>query len=175
MLKVKAVAVFSALAIVLTGCSSGKEILVDRPSPEIEVTPEEFEKEYGFSPSIPESVEEVQYIIDTDTHRGFVGFYEGEVLWNIKVLKNEEFKDIGTPYFYEGTTEIDCFIDSDQDLTVHGVEPQLNCYMNQYSEDNVDYSAVAMWFIEDDGLMITLVSLSDEPVHTMPVEVFDSV
>ena len=89
MLKIKTVAMASLLALVLTGCSSGNERLIDRPSPEIEVTAEEFEKEYGFSPSIPESVEEVQYIIDTDTHRGFVGFYEGDVLWNIKVLKTE--------------------------------------------------------------------------------------
>ena len=175
MLKVKTVALFSALAIMLTGCSSGNERLIDKPDPEVEVTAEEFEKEYGFSPSIPEGVEEVQYVIDTDTHRGFVGFYEGDVLWNIKVLKTDEFKDIATPYSYEGTTEIDCFIDSNQDLTVQGVEPQLTCYRNQYSEDNEDYMAVAMWFLEDDGLMISLQSLSDEPVHTMPVEVFDSI
>ena len=175
MLKVKIVALFSALAIVLTGCSSGKERLVQRPDPEVNVTAEEFEKEYGFSPSIPEGVEEVEYVIDTESHRGCVGFYVGDVLWNVKVLMTDEYKDIAKPYIDEHTNEMDCFLDSSQDLTVHGVEPELICYRFQYSEDNEDYMAFAMWFLEDDGLMISLQSLSDEPVHTMPVELFDSI
>ncbi|MCH5250520.1 MAG: hypothetical protein J1E98_11325 [Lachnospiraceae bacterium] len=48
----------------------------------------------------------------------------------------------------------------------------MKCYRIHYADNGEAYTCSVMWFLEDEGFMISLDSYSDNPVHTMPVEVF---
>lgn len=186
-MKGKIITLLSALSLMLTGCASGNANItssspeievtsgnanITRDSPEIEVTAEKFQEETGFLFSVPEGAEDVTYIIDTETKRALMGFVLNGVLWNAMVKRSDAFEDIVNLYVRDNWEEIGCDFDSDQIMKVHGADPDVKCYRIHYADNSEAYRFSAMWFLEDEGFMISLGSYSEKLVHTMPVEVF---
>lgn len=101
-----------------------------------------------------------------------MAFYVDDVLWNVYVKKTDVYYDYRSGYMAENQKKIPCDLDSDRNLQVHGAEPEIDYYRIEYSDDDVAYMLDAQWFLEDEGYMIALRSYSEEPIHTMPVEVF---
>ena len=188
------IALLSAL-IMMTGCASENPVIeavdpknyivttiTERPSPERYVTAEEFEKEMGYSFNIPDGAEEVAYRIDTSTSDpvGFVGFYLDGVLWNAKVMHTDRSyyrDDLFEPYKID-FDELDFKSENGQVIKVHGVEPDvLRYFLIHYNSDTIKdtYDLNAYWFLEDEGLELIMQSTSEEPIHKVPVEVFDTV
>lgn len=147
---------------------------ITRDTTEIKVTAEKFQEETGFLFSVPEGAEDVTYFIDTETKRALMGFVLDGVLWNAIVKRSDAFEDIVNWYVRDNEEEIGCDFDSDQIMKVHGADPDVKCYRIHFADNREAYSFSAMWFLEDEGFMISLVSFSENPVHTMPVEVFGS-
>ena len=170
-MKGKIITLLSALSLMLTGCASGNANIT-RSNPEIEVTAEKIQEEIGFLFSVPEGAEDVTYSIDTETHRGIMGFVLDGVVWNAKVKRSDAFADIDNLYVEDSWEEIGCDFDSDQIMKVHDADPDVKCYRIHYADNNEAYMCSAMWFLEDEGFIISLDSYSEMPVHTMPVEVF---
>ena len=150
----------------------GTEILTERQSPEIHVTAEEFTEEMGYQFYIPDGVVEVDYVIDTDSHRGLIGFYLDDVLCNIKVKRSDVFFDIDDPYVTDDWEKLTFEPDEGQILKVHGADPEVRYWKINYSDTNKAYWLSAEWFLEDEGIMTALICYSEKPVHTMPIEVF---
>lgn len=171
-MKGKIIMLLSALSLMLTGCASGNANIT-RSDSEIEVTAEKFQEEIGFLFSVPEGAEDVTYSIDTETHCGFMGFVLDGVVWNAKVKRSDAFADIKNLYIEDSWEEIGCDFDSNQIMKVHGVNPDVKCYRIPYADNSEAYRCLAMWFLEDEGFMISLDSYSEKPIRTMPVEVFD--
>ena len=171
-MKGRFVALISAFSILLTGCAAGTERLVQRPNPEIEVSAGEFESELGFHLSIPEGAGEVTYTIDTESKRGLAAFYQDGVLWNALVMRSDVSIDFINYYDDDNVDEVDIDFDSNQVLKVRGADPVLKYYRMRYSDNSEAYMLTAQWFLEDEGFMVALKNYSEEPVHTMPVEVF---
>lgn len=188
------IAVLSAF-IVMTGCASGNTVIesadpdnyivttiTERPPAERHVTAEEFEKEMGYSFNIPDGVEEIDYVIDTSTSNtvGFVGFYLDGVLWNAKVTQTDRSyyrDDLFEPYKID-FEELEFKPENSQSIKVHGEEPDvLKYYLIKYHSDTINdnYDFNAYWFLEDEGLELILQSIYEEPIHKVPVEVFDNV
>lgn len=193
--------VFISALIMLTGCASGNPAaesergnalieavdpenyivttITEREPPEHHVTAEEFEKEMGFSFNIPDGVEEVDYVIDTSMFEpvGFVGFYWDGVLWNAKVMRTDRSyyrDDLFAPYKID-FDELDFKPENGQVIKVHGAEPDvLRYFLIHYNSDTIKdtYDFNAYWFLEDDRLELIIQSISEEPIHKVPVEVF---
>jgi len=158
---------------VASGAPYGAEILVQRADPEIEVTAEAFADMMGFTFSVPDDAKDVTYIIDTDTGRGTMGFYLGDVLWNARVMRHDTYLNIEGDYVDDSMEEIRCDFASDPAMTVRGVDPTyVKGYRIKYSEDWEAYMYKALWFLEDEGYIISLANYSETPVDSMPVEVF---
>lgn len=174
-MKIRIIALVFIFALMLSGCSRGGEILVQRESPVKEVTAEEFEKEYGFGLSVPAGAECVIYEIDTESHRGTMSFKLNGAIWSARALKTDVFKDIVSFGVDDITVETVGVLDSDQIMRVRGVEPDAKFYRTNYTDGSKAYKSTAMWFLEDKGMVITLESFSEKPVYKMPVEVFDSI
>ena len=193
------IAFISAL-IMMTGCASGNPVteaeqgneliealgledyivttITEREPPEHHVTAEEFEKEMGFCFNIPEGVEEVDYVIDTDGPVGFAGFYWDGVLWNAKATHSDRSyyrDDLFEPYKSD-YDELDFKPEGGQPVKVHGTEPDVvKYYLRHYHSDTIKdtYEFNAYWYFEDEGLELIMQSLSEEPISKVPVEVFD--
>ena len=62
-----------------------------------------------------------------------------------------------------------------QVIKARGAEPDvLRYFLIHYHSDTINdaYMFNAYWFLEDEGLELTLQSYSEQPVHEVPVEVF---
>ncbi len=126
-----------------------------RPSPEYEVSAEdfaEFEKEIGFSLSVPEDAQNVAYQIDAEVYKGTLIFYLGDVLWDAKVRPvDKERYYRGEPYVDEYMTELDCEFESGQVTTLRGVEGDIRYYRITYPDNSEAYNLSATWYLEDEG------------------------
>ena len=147
-------------------------ILTARPDPEIEVTAEELEKELSYRFIVPEGAENVIYFYDTESKRGTMTFYLDGVYWDAKVIRTDSYFEFNRKYIDEYTKEIVPELDSDRILQVHGIDPEINYYNTHYGQNDESFDLSAMWYLEEEGLMIALSSYSETPIHTMPVEVF---
>lgn len=173
-MKIRIIALLFVFALVMTGCSKGGERLVQRDSPEKEVSAEEFKKEYGFCLSVPKGAEDVIYVIDTETLRGTMSFKLNDSYWSARVLKTNTFID--EHYYVDETMEeIDSIFADNQDIKVCGVEPEVKSYRVHYADNSGAYKSTATWFLKDKGLWISLDSYSEKRPDTMPVEVFDKI
>lgn len=190
----KIIALSAVFILMLTGCASKNEDMLQQPNPEtnvteeqqtditilidtrddpsIEVSAEEFQKEMGYSFSVPQGAQEVTYVIDTEQHRGYMGFYLDGVLWNARVKRADAFTDIVNTYIDDYVEEIGSELDSEQILQVHGADPEIHYYRYKYDNKTLSYDLTAMWYLEKEGFMVALTSYSETPIHTMPVEVF---
>lgn len=149
-------------------------VIYQRPDPEYEVSAEDFEvyeEEIGFHLSVPEGAEKIAYRIDAESYKGTLIFYLGDVLWDAKVMPADE-EVFYRPYVDEYMTELDCDLESDRFTKVHGVEGDIRYYKITYSDTKEAYKLDARWYLEDEGYLIEMGCLSDEPIHSMPIEVF---
>ena len=152
--------------------------ITERRPPEEHVTAEEFEKEMGFRFNIPEGVEDVEYVIDTDGPVGFAGFYWDGVLWNAKAWHTDRSHyrdDLFEPYKSD-YDELEFKPEGGQPVKVHGAEPDVvRYYLRHYHSDTIKdtYEFKAYWYFEDEGLELIMQSLSEEPITKVPAGVFD--
>lgn len=160
---------------VVQAVESGDEyILIDREDPEKEITEEEFMNEFGALVSIPEDIEILGYMKDTDMQRGSVFFKKDGLQWDAYVKPVNNCLKINNIYVDENMHEIDCEFDDGQITTVDGVEPELYYYKTLYADGSEAYDFLATWDLEDKGYQIALRSFSETPIHTLPVEIFAS-
>ena len=154
--------------------------ITERPPTDRQVTAEEFEEELGFRFNIPEGAEVCEYRIDYSSPNmpvGFVGFYHDGILWNATVMStNRSYyrDDLFEPYKSE-YDELNFVPENGQVIKARGAEPDvLRYFLIHYHSDTINdaYMFNAYWFLEDEGLELTLQSYSEQPVHEVPVEVF---
>ena len=150
-------------------------VIYQRPSPEYEVSAEDFEifeEEIGYHLYLPEGAEKVAYWIDAEVYKGTLVFYLGDVLWDAKVMPVDgDEEPFYRPYVDDYMTELDCDFESGQVTKLHGVEGDIRYYRITYSDTSGAYTLEARWYLEDEGYVVEMGCLSDEPIHTMPIEV----
>ena len=144
-----------------------------REDPEIKVTEEEFMEKYSAvvctPDEMPDGIEILEYRIDTGTDRGFIAFNKDGILWNVYVKPDNIYPEVYRNYVDEDMEEIVPSLGG-QVTTVCGAGPELHYYRIKYSEDNVWYRMYAKWEIE--GWQLVLMTFTEEPVHSLPVEIF---
>ena len=144
-----------------------------REDPEIKVTEEEFMEKYSAvvctPDEMPDGIEILEYRIDTGTDRGFIAFNKDGILWNVYVKPDNIYPEAYRNYVDEDMEEIVPSLGG-QVTTVCGAGPELHYYRIKYSEDNVWYRMYAKWEIE--GWQLVLMTFTEEPVHSLPVEIF---
>ena len=144
-----------------------------REDPEIKVTEEEFMEKYSAvvctPDEMPDGIEILEYRIDTGTDRGFIAFNKDGILWNAYVKPDNIYPEAYRNYVDEDMEEIVPSLGG-QVTTVCGAGPELHYYRIKYSEDNVWYRMYAKWEIE--GWQLVLMTFTEEPVHSLPVEIF---
>ncbi len=144
-----------------------------REDPEIKVTEEEFMEKYSAvvctPDEMPDGIEILEYRIDTGTDRGFIAFNKDGILWNAYVKPDNIYPEAYRNYVDEDMEEIVPSLGG-QVTTVCGAGPELHYYRIKYSEDNVWYRIYAKWEIE--GWQLVLMTFTEEPVHSLPVEIF---
>ena len=149
-------------------------IIYDRPNPEIEVSAEvfaEYVKDMGYSFCVPEGAKKMTYIIDTGYPSAKMVFYLNGVEWTAGVGKVDKKYYAPHPYVADYMTEIDCDLESGQVTNVHGVEGDIRYYEISFSDGVADsYKLWTEWYLQEDGLAVSLTGFSDDPIHTIPVE-----
>ncbi len=145
---------------------------IERDDPEVEVTEEDFMKEFGSVISVPDDIQILEYRIDSETRRGYMAFYKDDVLWNVYVKPVNNWPEVYRIYVDDNMTEIDPELAPGTVTKVHDTDPELHYYRIQYDENSGAYELFAKWILEDEGFQIALTSLSETPIETMPVEIF---
>ncbi len=143
-----------------------------RDNPEKPVSAEDFMNEFGSVVSVPDDITILEYKIDPEIQRGYMAFYKDDVLWNAYVKPDNIWPEVYGVYVDEYMEEIDCELDDGQITEVHGIAPELHYYRIQYDDGSEAYRLYVEWKLEDDGFQIALISYSENPIHTIPVEIW---
>lgn len=142
-----------------------------RDNPEKPVTAEEFMERYGEVITVPEDIEIIEYRIDYSIDRGYIAFHKDDVLWNAYVKPVNIYPEVYGVYEADYKHEIPVELDDEQVTAIGGVEPELHYYKLKFGDEDGGYDIYAEWKLDD--WQFCLKGLSDEPIHTMPVEIFD--
>lgn len=142
-----------------------------REDPEIKVTEEEFMERYGEVITVPEDIEIIEYRIDYSIDRGYIAFHKDDVLWNAYVKPVNIYPEVYGVYEADYKHEIPVELDDEQVTAIGGVEAELHYYKLKFGDEDGGYDIYAEWKLDD--WQFCLKGLSDEPIHTMPVEIFD--
>ena len=145
---------------------------ITRDDPEVEVTEEDFMKEFGSVISVPDDIQILEYRIDSETQRGYMAFYKDDVLWNVYVKPENIWPEVYRNYVDDNMTEIEPVLAPGTVTKIHDTDPELHYYRIQYDENSGAYKLFAKWILEDEGFQIAFTSLSETPIETMPVELF---
>ncbi len=158
-------------------------VLTARPPTERYVTAEEFEEEMGYCLIIPEGAEEVSYMIENSVPPypvGVVGFVLDGVGWKATVSRTDNpfyMDNMFEPYKMD-FDELFFVPEDGQTITVHGARPDaLRYFLLHFHSDTIKdiYDFNAYWYMEDEGLELTMEGGSEESIHKVPVEIFDPI
>ncbi|MBO4415584.1 MAG: hypothetical protein J5824_06340 [Lachnospiraceae bacterium] len=148
-----------------------EKILVARQDPTIDVTAEEFQNRLNYSFNVPDGAQEVYYTIDTDSNVGTVSFILDGNYWKAGMIRRDTIC-FDHHYIPDEATVISCDFENDPSMKVHGAAPGISGYYLKYNDGSVQYVYTANWFLENEGLSLSLDCYADAPIDSMPVEVF---